>query len=240
MTTSTTDEAEWAGWPLLRTLPVVPRPTGRVVVVSAHPDDEVLGAGGLIAALAGTAPSPIFVTVTDGEASHPGSPGVRPGDLAEQRAAELVSGLRMLGHQRPTITRLGLPDSGLAPHVDELAQGIGRAVTGADLVLCPAVADGHIDHATVGRVTLQVCRGRAPVWQFPIWVWHWTLPGADGVPWDRARRFEISSAERARKRAALACFTTQTRPLPADGSGTTILPPEVLAHFDRPYEMFFT
>jgi hypothetical protein len=42
------------------------------------------------------------------------------------------------------------------------------------------------------------------------------------------------------KRRALACFASQTGPLPGDDSRVVILPPEVLEHFHRPYEVFFT
>lgn len=240
MTYCATDEAHWSSWLLLQSLPAVPRPTGTIVVVSAHPDDEVLGAGGLITALAGTSARLTFVTVTDGEASHPGSSAVSPVELGKRRSLELIRALEVLRHPTADITRLGLPDSDLFAYERDVSVGIEHAVSDADLVVCPAAADGHIDHATVGRLTLRACEGRVPVWQFPIWAWHWTQPGAAGLCWERARRFEITADERLRKRAALACFATQVSPLPGEVSGTTILPPAVLAHFDRPYEVFLT
>lgn len=240
MTVTGTAEETWTGWPVLEALRAVDRPSGRVVVISAHPDDEVLGAGGLVTSLAGTATTVAFVTVTDGEASHRGSGAMAADELAQRRSVELLDALTALGHPDPDVTRLRLPDSDVAAHVPELTDSIARAVCGADLVVCPAVTDGHIDHATVGLVTRAVCAGLVPVWEFPIWLWHWTAPGDAGIPWERARRYPLSTAQGRAKQAALGCFVTQVRPLPGDPGGTTILPPDMLAHFTRRFEVFFT
>lgn len=239
MTADGVDEALWLVWPRLHLLPDVPPPTGRVVIVAAHPDDEVLGAGGLIARLASTPTRLAFVTVTDGEASHPGVAAPTAEELAVQRAEELRAALDTLGHREPDITRLRLPDSGVAAYEEELAVALEQQTRNADLVLCPFVGDGHSDHSAVGRVTLRVCAGRAEVWQIPIWMWHWTRPDAAGIRWQRAARFELSESELARKREAVACFVSQVQPLPGTGPETTMLPPDVLAHFDRPFEVFF-
>ncbi|WP_338337804.1 PIG-L family deacetylase, partial [Xanthomonas citri] len=43
----------------------------RVVVVSPHPDDEVLGCGGLLAMAIASGRQALIVSVTDGEAAYP-------------------------------------------------------------------------------------------------------------------------------------------------------------------------
>lgn len=240
MTLAATPESMWEAWSPLDDLPRLEVPAGRVVVVSAHPDDEVLGAGGLLAAMAlRSGPPPRFFTVTDGEASHPRQSEGQSRALRETRAQELFDGLQALGHPSPHITRWELPDSGVADHADLLATRLAGAVRDADLVLCPSQYDGHVDHATVGRVVADVCASLVEVWQFPIWVWHWTEPDEGTAPWGQASRVDLTDALRRRKELALACFTSQIAPLPDDPSGTVILAPGMLAHFTRPFEVFF-
>src|ERR1700761_4683228 len=93
-----TDERTWAAWPWLSTL-TAPGPAraglaglARVrsaVIVAAHPDDEVLGVGGLISMLAASHARLRLVAVTDGEASHRGhsAPAAVVRRRAEERAA---------------------------------------------------------------------------------------------------------------------------------------------------------
>jgi LmbE family N-acetylglucosaminyl deacetylase len=238
VTTAQTAESAWVTWPFLDALPALSQPTGRVVVVSAHPDDEVLGAGGLLASLAGSDADLRFVVATDGEASHGVQPSWLGFDLGARRARELVDGLHSLGYDDPDVTRLRLPDTAVSDHVDELAARLRPLVAEAHLVLCPSRQDGHIDHATVGQVAGELCLGLVPLWEYPIWTWHWTAPGDPGVSWHGARRFDLAPAVARCKQRALTCFGSQLGPLPGDPSKSVILPPDVLAHFQRPYEVF--
>ena len=107
-----TPESTWAGWPDLGGLPML-ETTGAAVgggplIVAPHPDDEVLGCGGLLAQVGG-----LVVAVTDGEASHPGSTVHGPGRLAELRRAETAAALAALGRPETVVHRLGHPDGGV-------------------------------------------------------------------------------------------------------------------------------
>ncbi|MEP6561765.1 MAG: PIG-L family deacetylase, partial [Nakamurella sp.] len=60
----------------------------RLVVISAHPDDETLGAGALIATAARLGVPITVIVATAGEGSHPDSPTHRPDQLAVIRRRE--------------------------------------------------------------------------------------------------------------------------------------------------------
>ena len=104
-----TSERAWRAWPGLAALPeatlseLVP-PGRRVVIVAPHPDDELLGTGGLMATLIERARAAqgavtadiVVVAVTDGTGSHPNSPLWPVQRLAQVRPAETDAALRRL------------------------------------------------------------------------------------------------------------------------------------------------
>jgi LmbE family N-acetylglucosaminyl deacetylase len=214
----------------LESMPVTPPPDpgGRVVIISAHPDDEVLAVGGWIASHADR--DFVFVTATDGEASHPDSPTISPLELRRRRPRELVAALQALGVADPHVIRLGLPDGEVAKHRDEVVETLRPVVAEADLVLAPFEADGHPDHDVLGEVAIELCGDSTPLWRFPIWTWVWTTP-EDGERWfPSARRLDCRSAARGRKRRAVRAFTTQVRPLSDDPRDAAVVGEPLLNH----------
>lgn len=69
-----TPEDAWRDWPGLAQPPAggLGHP-GSLVVLAAHPDDEILGAGGVLSLPASAGSRLQLVAVTDGEAPHPGA-----------------------------------------------------------------------------------------------------------------------------------------------------------------------
>ncbi|MFB9831086.1 PIG-L deacetylase family protein [Actinoallomurus acaciae] len=214
-----TAEPQWRAWPGLRDLPTLDVSGWRsAAIVAAHPDDEVLGAGGLMAMLADRGVRLRLIAVTDGEASHPGR------DIAARRIAETTCALKHIGDCE--VLRLRLPDSGVRD--DELAARLPDLLAGFEVCLAPWENDVHPDHEAAGRAAL-TCD--IPVLRFPIWTWHWARPADPGVPWERAARVPLPPPILHRKRSAIDCFTSQTE------GPDPILPPGVLEHFTRPAEV---
>jgi LmbE family N-acetylglucosaminyl deacetylase len=230
-----TQESVWESWPQLRRLPVVdPRAWPGVVVVAAHPDDEVLGAGGIIAILATAGVRVRLVAVTDGEASHPGAD---PADIARIRTAESATALDLLGARDIEVTRLRFPDTGLTAREGELTQTLVEHCSGfGEVCLAPWEEDAHADHEAAGRAARRAggLTG-AEVLSYPVWMWHWAKPGDRRVPWDRACRVVLPPQIVARKRAAIGAFASQlTNRGPATGP---VLPAGIVAHFTRQAEV---
>ena len=230
-----TDERSWRAWPWLSTLPgsglAMLAGVTSAVFVAAHPDDEVLGAGGLMAMLAASRPRLRLVAVTDGERSHQGHSS--PAVLARRRTAETGAALRALGAGATEVIRLGLPDTRLAAREDDLAAALAPLVAGFDLCLAPWDGDMHPDHEAASRAARRSATGA--FYCFPVWMWHWASPGDPRVPWDRALRIPLPPHTAARKRAAITRFASQTEDR-GHGLGP-VLAPGMIAHFTRAMEV---
>ena len=228
-----TSEAAWGRWPGLSRPPVLDATTwASAVIVAAHPDDEVLGVGGVISLLADAGARLRLVAVTDGEASHAGHGDTAA--LARRRARERADALLALGAAGTEVVRLGLPDSALADRDSDVAAALQSLVTGFDVCLAPWEGDVHADHEAVGRAARQVA---AQAYFYPVWMWHWAQPADPRVPWRQAARLPLPPAVADRKRAAIGCFASQLEPR-AHGAGP-VLPAGFVRHFTRDYEVLF-
>ena len=234
------DEALWRkaleGTPELQTvLSGVPE---RLVVLAAHPDDETLGAGGLIAALAAAGTSIDVIVATAGEASHPGSETHSPGQLAQIREQELRDAVAELAPQA-RVRLLGLPDGALAGCRDQVRQALKDAAdsgTGTLWVAAPWQQDGHTDHDAAGEVAAAFTQAeRIPLLEYPIWLWHWGTPR--DIPGELFV-FPLGPQEAQAKRTAMAAHHSQVNPLSDLPGDEVLLGAEILEHFERPFESF--
>ena len=239
-----TSEASWRACSHLGTLPAVTLdtlvPAGRrAVVVAPHPDDEVLGAGGLMSQMAQAGRDLLILPVTDGTASHPGSSRWTPERLSQERPLETVRALALLGLSRIRLHRLGLDDGQLAEQEALLARRVAEQLRPGDVVITTWRQDGHPDHEATGRACATAAEeSGAQLIEMPVWAWHWARPGDPRLPWSRACRLPLSPDVEQRKRLAAAAFASQTRPDPTSRAGC-VLPPSALARVLRPYEVFF-
>jgi LmbE family N-acetylglucosaminyl deacetylase len=207
---------------------VIELPCAALVVVSPHPDDEVLGAGGLIRAAAQGGRDVSVLSVTDGESAYPDWCG-----LDRIRRQEVKDALSLLAPFAVTTQQLSIPDGRVDQHRASLFDAIDRRISSNTLLVAPYERDGHPDHDATGDVCCEIAELRAlMLWRYPIWSWHHRMPDHfAGKPWGR---FVLDAAATQAKARAISCFRSQMRPL----GRAPIVPLHVLPYFTRSYEAF--
>lgn len=222
------DEGEWADAIGRAQPPTLDLDAEFVVVLAAHPDDETLGAGGLIATAVAEGIPVAVIIATDGEGD-----AVDGRELRARRRSEAVEAANALGVPARVVF-LGLPDGGLRERVPALraavADELDRSSGARTLLAAPWSGDGHRDHRIAGEVAAGFASSTVRVAEYPIWYWHWGDPSAFAP--ERWTTLPLSPTAQAAKNAAVTAYRSQTvgdQPMLHSG---------MLAHFRRPFEAF--
>jgi LmbE family N-acetylglucosaminyl deacetylase/2-polyprenyl-3-methyl-5-hydroxy-6-metoxy-1,4-benzoquinol methylase len=207
-------------WPLVPALDTDSlRALDSLMVFAAHPDDETLGVGGLLARCA--------------ELSIPTRIVVATGD--EPRLDELRNALEELG-VNARIDFLGFPDGSLKKHADRLASDLADIVHDVDgtcWLVAPWPGDRHGDHRTLGRELARIPhRPGTSTFFYPVWLWQWGTP--DECPWDRALEISLSDPIRRKKNNALDQYASQIQ---SAGNPGGVLTNDFLAHARTGHEI---
>jgi LmbE family N-acetylglucosaminyl deacetylase len=213
----------------------------RAVIIAPHPDDEILGCGGLLQLLAAAGRPLQLISVTDGSASHPGSERWPVERLSIVRPQESAEALRRLGLPMHSLKWLrgGFTDTQVAAQEQALCAFIESHLRPGDVVFTTWREDGHSDHEAVGRASAEAARRVGAIChELPVWTWHWATPEDAVVPWQRARKILLSPAQIARKRHAVHAFASQLEGDPDVGLAP-VLAPYVIDRLLQPFEVVF-
>ena len=130
----------------------------KLMCVLAHPDDESLGNGGILAKYAAEGVETYLVTATRGERGWFGNESDYPGleALGKRREAELLAAVSMLGIRR--VEFLDYLDGGLdqahpAEAIAKIVGHIRRVKPDVVVTFGPDGAYGHPDHIAIGQFT---------------------------------------------------------------------------------------
>ncbi len=188
------------------------------LIVVAHPDDEVLGAGGLAAAET-DAGRPVAVVIMSGDVT-----ARRHRPEVEQLQADALAACAALGVEPPTFGPFANIAFNTAAHLD-LVQFIEQAIerTRATRIVTHHPGDVNDDHRHTAHATQAAARlfqrrsGIAPLEQLLYMevpsATDWTFPGGDRG-FTPTAFVELGERNLARKVKALECYRGVMRPFP--------------------------
>lgn len=190
-----------------------------VLVVAAHPDDEVLGCGGTIARMASEGAEVHVLLLADGETSRAPEPAGHVAQAVAARAAAAHEAGRILGCA--SVELLGLPDNRMdglerLVVVQEIERVLQRWRPG--VVLTHHAGDVNIDHRVIHDAVIAACRPQPdqPVRHLMFFevpsATEWRPPGS-GMPFCPSWFVNIS-ATLAKKLEALRVYASELRQFP--------------------------
>ncbi len=177
-----------------------------ILVISPHPDDDVIGMGGTMRVLAGEGKKVFSVYVTDGSSGagtnkHTGS--VRRREALAALKTVRAHGAFFLNHASRELA------GGAAASVARQLRKIIALLKPVEIYM-PSPFERHPTHRRVTRIALQALKNTAHaprIWGYSVWGGVYGLPGT--------RVVDISQTVRAKKRA-IRQHASQTRIKPYD------------------------
>ena len=180
----------------------------RILVIAAHPDDEILGCGGTVALHAKAGDAVTAVIVCEGESLRYGPNGVGQSEHMRNAAAALgVADVRPLGFADQRLDTLALTD--IITPLERIVRDVRPQI-----VYCQYGGDANLDHAIVFKAVLVATRPTEPSIEAI-----YAFETASSTEWGYPRTFLPDtwvdiSATLEQKLAAMACYESEVRDYP--------------------------
>lgn len=219
---------------------------GPYLIVAPHPDDEVLGCGGLIAQTVALTGRVYIVFLTGGESSHDACCNLDRKAIKDARRGLFADAGRHLSIQVENVVFLDWGDGKIGReghgesinNIKDLAGSIRKLRPAA--VFAPHPFEGWSDHEAAERITrAAIERSGVSCKFFHYCVWFWfsmPLRKALRIDWSRARLLDIEDVYD-QKRSAMDVYLKSCAPCGNPWSGR--LPKEFTRAFHWKRELFF-
>jgi len=151
---------------------------GNILVISPHPDDDVLGAGGMMIGASQKGRGVFSIYITDGRGSPRLDPSVSDQEMAQQREAEAKASLKKMRATGGFFLRIKSDEiqvinvQNLIKWLIDIFEYIGPAE-----VYLPGPYERHRTHQRCTRLTIEALRSlvslRPFLWGYSLWGSFW-------------------------------------------------------------------
>lgn len=208
----------------------------RTLIIAPHPDDEIIGCGGLIARLVELGHTPTVIILSGGGKSHEGCCTIDEKDLISERRRLTLQAADIVGLPHEHIYFLDFRDGSISEddkaNMEKLQKTVDKI--NPQMILVPHTGEGWSDHLATRRIGLTLAGRGTEVWEYCVWMWYYNVWQLD---WHAARLLRMNKGEHRRKFAAIDTYTEALAPCGKAWSGVL---PKVFVWANRwNKELFF-
>lgn len=233
----------------LQNIPLAPEQCvtgfGSTLIVAPHADDESLACGGLIALIRKYGQTVYILLLSDGTLSHPNSKEYPADKLRELREKELVDAASILNVPAENVIFARYPDRQVpgvsATNFQDSVANISKMIEmlKPQSIFVPWRRDPHPDHQAAFQLLDHAQTDHAKIYEYPVWLHELgeeqDLPSAEEAMGFRLNITHVLD----QKKDAISAHRSQITSLINDDPEGFRLSPQMLAHFQVPFETFY-
>lgn len=210
--------------------------SGRILIIAPHPDDEVIGCGGLIARLVSERKTPHIIIMTGGEGSHRGCCSTSADDIIKARRDLTRKALSLLGVTEQYIHEFDFPDGSISENNSQM-EALIREINALkpQSVFVPHWGEGWNDHVETARIVKRLLSPDVHIWEYCVWMWYYNV--WRGLNWKNAYSLNMTPTEHRLKLAAIDAYTKPLAPCGNPWSG--VLPKIFIDANSTDTELYF-
>ena len=210
-------------------------PLGTIAIVAPHPDDEVMGCGGLIQRLTKSGGDVHIIFMTGGEGSHRGCCNLEEEQLKSVRRKMAQQIDPLLGIEPSRLHFLDYPDGGIRMESSETE----RLTTllcqlNPTSIFVPHWGEGWPDHVNTRAIIKEIVPQNVAVYEYCVWLWYYNVWHLD---WHNAYMLRMTKEEHQRKLEVIDDYVTPMAPCGKPWSG--VLPRVFLKAVAWDLELYF-
>lgn len=177
-----------------------------VLIISPHPDDEILGCGGIIAAQNKRGKSVSIIFMTKGENVNE---NIVKEIIVEERNKLTRKALSSVGHNIEKCYFLDYPDGGVSynhPETNKLNLLIKQIKP--QVIYVPNLNDGWNDHVQANQIVHSLIKNTTiQLYEYCVWFWY-TMPFKTvfSIDWHQSLIFKMKRDEQKRKKRAIEIY----------------------------------
>ena len=191
----------------------------RLLIVAPHPDDEVIGCGGLISRLVAEGQTPHIVILTGGEGSHIGCCYTPASEIVKARRELTRKSLSILGVPSEFVHELDFMDGSVSSNDSRQIERLKTIVADVkpDVVFVPHWGEGWNDHIVVKDIIRPMLPSTSELWEYCVWMWYYNI--WRGLDWDNAAVLRMTHEEHNLKLQAMQAYIAPVAPCGRPWSG---------------------